>query len=191
MELSQFSLVGKPVVENDEEFERVVIPAMEAFIKSRPGNEQFRPRDADIAVKNCSTVDRSVRDSICQAIFTKLLSQSNIVVTATGANWNRGGRFALNELISLFPPETLRQLKTEHGGLQTLLKNHHQAFKVVGGIVEIRYEDQCSDTDRKRKRSESSANLRTKNCWHYSHHPDGCPYSAVKCRFIHQTAVDK
>ena len=30
--------------------------------------------------------------------------------------------------MALFPRETLAKLKTEHGGIQTLLKNHHQIF---------------------------------------------------------------
>ena len=34
----------------------------------------------------------------------------------------------MREVVELFPRETLAKLKTEHGGIQTLLKNHHQIF---------------------------------------------------------------
>ena len=43
------------------------------------------------------------------------------------------GRIALKEAAMLIDPPLLSQLKQEHGGLQTLFRNHHQIF--VGEIT--------------------------------------------------------
>ena len=39
------------------------------------------------------------------------------------------GKLHLNDAVRLFDTSILRQLKQEIGGLQTLLRNHHQIFQ--------------------------------------------------------------
>jgi len=47
-----------------------------------------------------------------------------------GQWWNLGGSILLSEAASLFNQSTTNSLKRECGGLQTLLKNHHQVNRL-------------------------------------------------------------
>merc|ERR1711990_801569 len=44
----------------------------------------------------------------------------------------------INDVASLFDSATLKKLKSECGGVQTLMKNNKQIFKVQGGSVRMR-----------------------------------------------------
>lgn len=38
---------------------------------------------------------------------------------------------------------------------------------------------------KKRKQNASVKLIKTKKCWFFDHHPDGCPRSASECTFLH------
>ncbi|MGH0155237.1 UNVERIFIED_CONTAM: hypothetical protein FKN15_028944 [Acipenser sinensis] len=98
------------------------------------------------------------------------------------------GSLSVREVAELLDKETLQNLKNECGGLQTLLKNNHQVFRVLGGIVQIR--DWREETGGRKakpdlKRKLSSAVLKTRLCWFFVNHPDGCPIPSESCLFAH------
>merc|ERR1712098_971696 len=53
-------------------------------------------------------------------------------------SWSPGGELTIRKIASLFPSSTLKRLKSECGGVKTLLKNHHQIFVCVGDKVKLR-----------------------------------------------------
>ena len=81
----------------------------------------------------------------------------------------------------------LALLKSSCGGLQTLLRNHHHIFLVTGGRVRLRRPGtDAPSTRRKGRPAPEGARLRTKPCWHFNHHPDGCPLEQRLCSWSHE-----
>ena len=88
----------------------------------------------------------------------------------------------------LISKELLQRLKSECGGIQTLLRNHNFMFVVIGGTVRLRcHATDPSEKGRKRKgpSSRSEARAKSKLCWFHSGHPDGCSLSAKSCSWAH------
>ena len=106
--------------------------------------EEFCPRQPVEPVKNCTLVKKDIQKEIVQKLTSVLLQTQNLVETEMGQPWNAGGdsqmfikavynhflpgRITVKEAASLIDPRLLSQLKQEHGGLQTLFRNHHQVF---------------------------------------------------------------
>lgn len=95
---------------------------------------------------------------------------------------------SLAEVAGELDGETLRRLKRECGGLQTLLRNSPQVFRVVDGRVCIR--DWREERPRKEKEPEAEQRLfsgafKTRICWFFAHHPDGCVLPPDRCPFAH------
>ncbi|XP_039324125.2 putative tRNA (uracil-O(2)-)-methyltransferase isoform X1 [Saimiri boliviensis] len=155
----------------------------------------FHPREKAERVRNCAALPRDFIDQVVLQVANLLLGgkQSN---TRSSRNesvktWNRGESLSLAEVASALDAETLRRLKRECGGLQTLLRNSHQVFRVVNGRVHIR--DWREETPRKTKPPEAKRRLpseahKTRLCWFFTHHPDGCALSADCCPFAHGPA---
>ncbi|XP_070541406.1 probable tRNA (uracil-O(2)-)-methyltransferase [Ptychodera flava] len=179
-------------------------------VESRWVND-FQPRPQTELVRNCTTVDYALREHITNTIAKQLIELGTLEdVIAVKMNdgdqkhWNRGGNLSLPKVAEMFDSRTLKQLKNECGGLQTLLRNSHQVFQVTGGVVQLRdwskmeqirrhaarqgavkgkgYQPMKADV----KASCSSHQLqKTKLCWFYMNHPDGCPRLSECCSFAH------
>nr|XP_012328965.1 probable tRNA (uracil-O(2)-)-methyltransferase isoform X1 [Aotus nancymaae] len=155
----------------------------------------FRPREKAERVRNCAALPRDFIDQVVLQVANLLLGgkQSNTRSYRNGSvkTWNRGESLSLAEVASALDAETLRALKRECGGLQTLLRNSHQVFRVVNGRVHIR--DWREETPWKTKPPEAKRRLlsearKTRLCWFFTHHPDGCALSADCCPFAHGPA---
>jgi tRNASer (uridine44-2'-O)-methyltransferase len=147
--------------------------------------EDFRPRDKEIRVRNCVSVDRELQDRIVAQVVERILvsageSSESGGASAGGAVWRCGGALPIAEAAQLFGREVLRELKDECGGLQTLLKNHHHVFVVRSG--EVRLKDFREWAGRPRP---GHAAFKRRQCWFHAHHPDGCPMSTHECPFAH------
>lgn len=179
---------------------------------SQVTSSTFRPRPSKESMRNCTALDKSLKDLIVNTVARKLLdlplksdrsaSISHITSEvdkrspssgALASKWRRGGELQLSEVAMLFGESTLFQLKNECGGLQTLLRNHHCIFKVAGGVVQMRdwtQESLCQRGKKKdlaRKQQRSQALWKTSMCWFNIHHPDGCPVLTEQCSFAHTT----
>lgn len=179
---------------------------------SKQSPSGFQPRAPKESVRNCTTLARSLKENLVNAVARYLLglplssdnfsSPSRSVSKADkdgkgggafASKWRKGGAMQICEVAKLFDKDTLIQLKHECGGLQTLLRNHHHIFKVAGGLIEMRDWSQESPSpgakkcDLGRKLQRSHALRKTSFCWFYLHHPDGCPVPAEKCRYAHTT----
>uniref|UniRef100_A0A8C2ING3 tRNA (uracil-O(2)-)-methyltransferase n=2 Tax=Cyprinus carpio TaxID=7962 RepID=A0A8C2ING3_CYPCA len=151
----------------------------------------FQPREKTETVRNCAALPRDFVDAVVLRVAKALLSltERNTESSSCGDTWNTGGSVLISEVVNLLDQSSLQALKKECGGLQTLLKNNHQVFRVEGGRVFIRdwrthTLAQSSRVTSKRKPPPSGA-LKTRLCWFHTHHPHGCPLLREHCAFAH------
>uniref|UniRef100_A0A1A7XRY9 tRNA (uracil-O(2)-)-methyltransferase n=1 Tax=Iconisemion striatum TaxID=60296 RepID=A0A1A7XRY9_9TELE len=143
----------------------------------------FQPRDRVETVRNCAALPRDFVDRVVLQVADVLLGMSDGV---SCSDWNKGGSLSVREVAGLLEQETLQLLKKECGGLQTLLKNNHQVFRVEGGRVYIRdWRDRKSTRTQSQRTAFAPGALKTRLCWFYSHHPQGCPLLDQNCAFAH------
>ncbi|XP_061665265.1 probable tRNA (uracil-O(2)-)-methyltransferase isoform X2 [Syngnathoides biaculeatus] len=171
-----------------------------AYIQSRPTASEsdgagdgwgsgFRPRERVEAVRNCTGLSRDLVDRVVLRVAEALLGMADD--RRSPGDWNRGGSLSLGQVAALLRHDTLKRLKNECGGLQTLLKNQHQVFRVEGGQVRIRDWREAKPCPPlavrhgKRRAPVSPGALKTRQCWFDRHHPQGCPLLAEKCTFAH------
>ncbi|XP_078398693.1 putative tRNA (uracil-O(2)-)-methyltransferase isoform X3 [Cetorhinus maximus] len=155
----------------------------------------FQPREKVEKVRNCATLPRDFVDDIVLQVAKALLktNQDNCENSAnkdSSGYWNKGGTLPLKNVADLLDCEILQKLKNECGGLKTLLRNNYQVFEVVHGKVRIR--DWSKEKQPKILPSDTKSKLpsearKTRLCWFFVNHPDGCPRTAEKCPFAHGT----
>nr|XP_040036582.1 probable tRNA (uracil-O(2)-)-methyltransferase [Gasterosteus aculeatus aculeatus] len=146
----------------------------------------FQPRERVEAVRNCAALPRDLVDGVVLQVGNALLGMAEDDPGATPTGWDEGGSLSVSEAAGLLVQETLQRLKKECGGLQTLLKNNHQVFRVEGGRVYIRdWRDRKSSGADARRRPVVPGALKTRPCWFYDHHPQRCPLQAEHCAFAH------
>lgn len=102
--------------------------------------------------------------------------------------WNSGGSITLCDAAGLLNDSMKQRMKCEYGGLQTLLKNHHQTFEIANGRVKLRNWSLPHCRKKKLNRNKKSA-LKTRTCWFYTNHPDGCPRPDEDCTFLHALQI--
>lgn len=152
----------------------------------------FQPREQVERVRNCARLPRAFIDQVVLRVAGVLLGRKQSEPSSSqsrGAEaWNGGVSLSLAEVAGELDGETLRRLKRECGGLQTLLRNSPQVFRVVDGRVCIR--DWREERPRKEKEPEAEQRLfsgafKTRICWFFAHHPDGCVLPPDRCPFAH------
>ena len=149
-------------------------------------NRNFQPRDNVEQVKNCTQVPKTIRDTITKTIVEVLLHDGKVESDDT---WNCGGKLHLSEISKILGQnDLLGALKSECGGLQTLLRNHNHIFIVIKGDVRLRHPLADHHDLGKKNPSKNSAKFKgTKPCWFYENHPQGCPVKDAKdCFWLHQ-----
>ncbi|KAL2779882.1 putative tRNA (uracil-O(2)-)-methyltransferase isoform 3, partial [Daubentonia madagascariensis] len=152
----------------------------------------FHPRDKAERVRNCATLPRDFIDQVVLQVANLLLGgkQLNPRSSQNGSlkPWNGGESLSLADVARELDKETLWRLKRECGGLQTLLRSSHQVFQVLNGRVHIR--DWREEKLQKKKQPEAkrrlfSESFKTRLCWFFTHHPDGCALPSDGCPFAH------
>ena len=146
----------------------------------------FKPRDTVEKVRNCTQIDRNLISRIIDIVVSLLLRKvRKIDMDGKGSKlWNAGGEVGLQEVAAAIDPETLKELKNECGGLQTLLRNNGDIFKVESGKVRFRIPGK-DKVGQSKKSKNSIINRKVKACWFYQNHPDGCPSTDNECDFKH------
>ncbi|XP_069488129.1 probable tRNA (uracil-O(2)-)-methyltransferase [Ambystoma mexicanum] len=153
----------------------------------------FLPREKFEQVRNCASLPRDFIDQVVLQVANLLLSESNqdhgeCMGEEHGKAWNSGSSLPLMEVAESLDRETLQRLKNECGGLQTLLRNNHQVFEVHDARVYIRdwrKEKTAKKTKEEFRRKPPSEFLKTRLCWFFMNHPDGCPLASESCLFAH------
>lgn len=144
---------------------------IEDFLEKLP---KFVPRPIEETVKNCTKIPKNITQNIVDLIVNGLLSHENYQ-----ENWNAGGKLQLSKISQeILNPTLLKELKSECGGLQTLLRNHNHIFIVDKGSVRLRNpKSDDHNAGKKRPSADSVKWKKTKPCWFFHHHPQGCPSS--------------
>lgn len=150
-------------------------------------SRNFKPRDIVERVRNCTKVDRAVIEEIINIVTSHLLRKVRPLPIGDrpGKTWNAGGQVELSEIAKIVPPETLKQLRNECGGLQTLLRNNGHIFRVIDGRVQFKVPGSEPTSNRKKRKGKSNIQTKVKPCWFYENHPDGCPLAENVCTFKH------
>ncbi|CAG5118913.1 unnamed protein product, partial [Candidula unifasciata] len=154
--------------------------------------KDFQPR-VEPGVRNCQRVPEQVKSQFVQVAFQLVLAASDAktVSLAGGRTWNKGGSVPLSQIASRFDKTAMQQLKSECGGLQTLLRNHSHIFQVTGGNVQLRDFtaadpwNGCNVKKGRNKRGNQEHTRKTTLCWFADNHPDGCPKTNNDCPFAH------
>ncbi|XP_026462338.1 probable tRNA (uracil-O(2)-)-methyltransferase [Ctenocephalides felis] len=162
-------------------------------------------------VQNCTQINKNIQEDIVNRIVNELLNKKN-----NDANgWNEGGCLNVKELAEIVPNDLLHKLKSECGGLQTLLKNQN-IFNIRNGMVSLckpktvqemkelyvihKTNDNRVTLKRKALQNRSlkpknlklvddtdfNALLQKKDCWYFYNHPQGCPLTNEDCSFKHK-----
>lgn len=74
---------------------------------------------------------KETKDHVIKTVFDQLLHCENceIKVGHDGRSWKKGGKLPIGEVAALFDREMLQELKSECGGLQTLLRNSSHVYQ--------------------------------------------------------------
>ncbi|XP_004459563.2 probable tRNA (uracil-O(2)-)-methyltransferase [Dasypus novemcinctus] len=160
---------------------------------SGPWVPGFQPRERTERVRNCAALPRDFIDRVVLQVANLLLGgepshAGGAPPSGALRPWNRGESLSLAEVARELDRETLGRLKRACGGLQTLLRNSHQVFAVVNGRVRIRDWREEAPPGRPQpeaKRRPSPGAFKTRVCWFFSHHPDGCALPSDRCPFAH------
>lgn len=145
--------------------------------------KDFKTRESVEKVRNCTQVDKSVTEYIVKCVTSHLLEGCHLE-----SDWSRGKIVPINDLVELIPSDMLKALKSECGGLQTLLRNNHQIFEVQNGNVQLRYPRTIDDV-KKNIKSGTDVKMQVKKCWFYNNHPQGCPLDSSVCSFLHERLI--
>uniref|UniRef100_A0A1B0BL79 tRNA (uracil-O(2)-)-methyltransferase n=1 Tax=Glossina palpalis gambiensis TaxID=67801 RepID=A0A1B0BL79_9MUSC len=158
-----------------------------AEIKEFVKNEQYahpnsvagcevKLRDYKERIKNCTQIDRTILDNLVLKIFFFLLNAQKQCYTINCV-WQGGGYLTLQELADNLEKSDLNNIKSECGGLKTLLRNKHEIFELLPeNRVKIRKPEI-------RRRPEQT--IKKRKCFFNDNHPQGCPLSDEDCTFIH------
>ncbi|XP_034661941.1 probable tRNA (uracil-O(2)-)-methyltransferase [Drosophila subobscura] len=127
-------------------------------------------REKEERVRNCTQVDRSIIDGLVLKIFRLLLASHE-------DSWS--GRLSMRDIAQTLSKEELTGIKSECGGIKTLLRNKHEVFQFCGGdLVGIR-KPQATAVPTPR------LTTKKRDCFFKLHHPLGCPLDDAECTFIH------
>ncbi|XP_066595919.1 probable tRNA (uracil-O(2)-)-methyltransferase [Prorops nasuta] len=145
----------------------------------------FIPRESKEKVRNCTRLDKELINEIIDTVSSHLLQKVRMIELddTSGRTWNAGGHIELSEVVNILDPKLLKNLRKECGGIQTLLKNNGHIFHVAGGKVQFKVPG-ISQSGEKKKNIKKSIRKK-KPCWFFKKHPNGCPVTDEKCKFVH------
>eukprot|EP00088_Acartia_fossae_P057454 TRINITY_DN6703_c0_g1_i3.p1 TRINITY_DN6703_c0_g1~~TRINITY_DN6703_c0_g1_i3.p1 ORF type:complete len:563 (-),score=83.67 TRINITY_DN6703_c0_g1_i3:346-2034(-) len=157
------------------------------YVSSQMKN--FVPREKVERVRNCTQIGSDIIQAIVKCVVKVCLETENLMQkdfqedggSNTSRTWNAGGELTLHTVITHLQADKsidLSRLKSECGGLQTLLKNNHSIFHVEKGRVKLRVPSSA-------KPMYAAAKIKRRPCWFHENHPDGCLLQDADCTWIH------
>ncbi|XP_017862158.1 PREDICTED: probable tRNA (uracil-O(2)-)-methyltransferase [Drosophila arizonae] len=150
--------------------------------KHRAGSmdNSVKLREKAESVRNCTQVEKSIIDSLVLKIFNMLLSNTKTTNgNDAGNKWLPGQQLTMRDIAQGLTKPELTGIKSECGGIKTLLRNKHEVFEFCG-------DDRIGI--RKPKAADKTGKLLTikkRPCFFKLHHPQGCPLEDGECSFIH------
>uniref|UniRef100_A0A1A9WTP7 tRNA (uracil-O(2)-)-methyltransferase n=1 Tax=Glossina brevipalpis TaxID=37001 RepID=A0A1A9WTP7_9MUSC len=141
---------------------------------------EVKLRDLKEPVKNCTQIDKNVINNLVAKIFFLLLNKQLQCCYIVSSVWQEGGYLTLRELADNLEKSDLKNIKSECGGLKTLLRNKREIFELLPENVvkirkpQIRQKSYVTERTRKKRR-----------CFFNDNHPQGCPLPEADCAFLH------
>lgn len=148
--------------------------------------EEIKLREKTENVRNCTQIDKTIIDELVQKIFFLLLRgvPTDFTVSKddnTTEIWLSGGLLTLADIAKHLDKTDLKQIKSECGGLKTLLRNKHEIFEFQHpDYVKIR-----KPQIRMQQNPNKPQTVKKRLCFFKQHHPQGCPLSNEECTFVH------
>ncbi|XP_034486892.1 probable tRNA (uracil-O(2)-)-methyltransferase [Drosophila innubila] len=140
-------------------------------------NAAIKLREKTETVRNCTQVEKSILDSLVLKIFHMLLDNTE---RTNDTSWMAGRQLKMREIVQSLTKEELSGIKSECGGIKTLLRNKHEVFKFCGNdLIGIRRPEGIPAIRSK------SHTIKKRSCFFKLHHPQGCPLEESDCSFIH------
>ncbi|XP_013110908.1 probable tRNA (uracil-O(2)-)-methyltransferase [Stomoxys calcitrans] len=131
-------------------------------------------------VRNCTQIDEAVINNIVMKIFLLLLNGNSATANTSNEEWLVGCTLEMTKIAEKLGKEDLKQIKSECGGLKTLLRNKHEIFEIVKpDLVKIRRPQY------KVANSHIPKTTKKRLCFFHENHPQGCPLSNEECTFLH------
>lgn len=92
---------------------------------------EFTPRNKTEVTRNCVTVKKETKDHVTRTVFDQVMDcdDCELRVMHDGRPWRKGGKLSVGDAAALFDRNLLLELKSECGGLQTLLRNSCHIFQ--------------------------------------------------------------
>lgn len=122
----------------------------------------LRLREKEEAVRNCTRIDQGIKEKIISLLSSELFQ-------------NKTG-LTFQQAIELLDSEVRKEMKHQCGGLQTFIRNHQHIFTIADGRIQFQKEE---------KRRAKPERVKTKTCWFFQNHPDGCSLEEAECAFNH------
>lgn len=163
------------------------IPNLEDFVQNElqkyqagdtNGGNVIKLREKTEIVRNCTQVDKSILDSLVLKIFHMLLDNTE----RTNNTWMSGRQLTMREIVQSLTKEELSGIKSECGGIKTLLRNKHEIFQFCGNDrIGIRMPKAIPTIHC----SSKPQTIKKRSCFFKQHHPQSCPLEESDCSFIH------
>ncbi|EDV93428.1 probable tRNA (uracil-O(2)-)-methyltransferase [Drosophila grimshawi] len=143
------------------------------------GADSVKLREKMESVRNCTQVEKSILDALVLKIFRQLLGNES----RTSDNcWLPGKQLSMRDIAQGLSKEELSGIKSECGGIKTLLRNKHEVFEFCGtDQIGIRKPRAATATQVAGK----LVTVKKRPCFFKLHHPQGCPLKDNECSFIH------
>ncbi|XP_045491747.1 probable tRNA (uracil-O(2)-)-methyltransferase [Colias croceus] len=181
----RISLIGQKRIYEETEYSAHCVyiqKFLDVALRNNEEAKEFKTREKVERVRNCTQIDKTVIDSIIIYVTSHMLKDYEFI-----SSWSTGKQIKISDIVKLIPDDMLKMLKSECGGLQTLLRNNHHIFQIVNGKVQFRYPKTIDEVNKsmKKKNKDKNIKMQVKRCWFFDNHPQGCPLDAKVCSFLH------
>lgn len=177
----RLALIGlKLTTQTNHNLENFVQQELQKYQTGDSNADSVKLREKAEAVKNCTKVERSILDFLVLKIFRMLLGNST--TNAGNDSWARGQQLTLRDIAQGLTKEELCGIKSECGGIKTLMRNKHEVFEFCGSD---RFGIRMPKSAALRLISVKSQTTKKRPCFFKQYHPQGCPLEDSECSFIH------
>ena len=171
---------------NESEYNEMLMEALAIVEKYSDDNfSKIVAREKQVKVRNGT----KVRKDLCQKIvdITAALLINTIEHSNSTSEWHCGVPISLPEVVGKMKQKVdfCDDLKQQCGGVQTILRNHHQIFCIENGSVRFRDWRVPQRKKKKNKKFDQRNLYKVRICWFYENHPQGCPLFKTDCNYAH------
>ena len=98
---------------------------------------------------------------------------------------NNSTSLTLSAAYDLVPGELREELKSENGGLKSIILSYRHALHFDPRTKLISLANPQTNSLIEKQKQSSKITVRTKPCFFYAFHPNGCPLTDEQCAFSH------